>query len=231
MYGGVTTASDLKRIAEVAEKYNVALVKLTGGQRIDLLGVKKDDLPSVWKDLDMTSGHAYAKALRTVKTCVGAKFCRYGTQDSLGLGIEIEKRFEGLTAPAKIKIGVSGCPRNCAEFSIKDVGVLGIQGGYEIYVGGCGGIKLKSAELLAPVTSSEEVIEIIGAFLQHYREEAEYGERTYAWAQRVGIETIKNAVVVDKKKRERLFKSLSEALRATEDPWKEKNKNEIALPN
>ena len=226
MYGGVTTSSSLRRIADVAEKYNVALVKLTGGQRIDLLGVKKDDLPSIWKDLDMTSGHAYAKALRTVKTCVGAKFCRYGTQDSLGLGVEIEKRFEGLTAPAKIKIGVSGCPRNCAEFSIKDVGVLSIQGGYEIYVGGCGGIKLKSAELLASVTSSEEVIEITGAFLQYYREEAEYGERTYAWVERIGIEAVKNAVVVDKKKRERLFRDLSEALSAVEDPWKEKTKNE-----
>ncbi|MEK7314004.1 MAG: nitrite reductase large subunit, partial [Deltaproteobacteria bacterium] len=189
------------------------------------------DLPSIWKDLDMTSGHAYAKALRTVKTCVGAKFCRYGTQDSLGLGVEIEKRFEGLTAPAKIKIGVSGCPRNCAEFSIKDVGILGIQGNYEIYVGGCGGIKLKSAELLASVTSTEEVIEIVGAFLQYYREEAEYGERTYAWVGRIGIEAIKNAVVVDKKKRERLLKSLSEALSAVEDPWKEKNKSEGVTMN
>ena len=207
MYGGVTTSSSLRRIADVAEKYNVALVKLTGGQRIDLLGVKKNDLPSIWKDLDMTSGHAYAKALRTVKTCVGAKFCRYGTQDSLGLGVEIEKRFEGLTAPAKIKIGVSGCPRNCAEFSIKDVGILGIQGNYEIYVGGCGGIKLKSAELLASVTSTEEVIEIVGAFLQHYREEADYGERTYAWVGRIGIEAIKNAVVVDKKKEKGFLKA------------------------
>ena len=184
MYGGATTAADLKRIAEIAQSYGVGLVKVTGGQRIDLLGVKKEDLPGMWRDLGMNSGFAYAKALRTVKTCVGSQWCRYGTQDSLGLGIELEKIFEGLWMPAKVKMSVSGCPRNCSEAVIKDIGVVGISGGWEIYAGGCAGIELKKAERIATVKTTEEVKAICGAFIQHYREEAEYGERTFRWVSR-----------------------------------------------
>ena len=113
MYGGVTSADDLIRFGEVAKKYNVPMVKLTGGQRIDLLGVKKEDLPKIWKDLNMPSGYAYTKAFRTCKTCVGSEFCRFGTNDSTALGIAIERRFQGLEMPAKLKMAVSGCPRNC----------------------------------------------------------------------------------------------------------------------
>src|SRR5690606_5446510 len=151
IYGGVTDPAQLKRIAEVAEKFEVPLVKITGGQRLDLLGVKKEDLPKIWEELDMPSGDAYGEALRTVKTCVGSTFCRFGTQDSMQLGIELEKRFERLNTPAKVKLAVSGCPRNCAESTIKDLGVVAVDNGWEIYVGGNGGAKVRAAELLVKV--------------------------------------------------------------------------------
>ncbi|MBE0342909.1 NAD(P)/FAD-dependent oxidoreductase, partial [Paenibacillus sp. 28ISP30-2] len=157
IYGGVTSPADLKKIAAVAEKYNVPLVKFTGGQRLDLLGVKKEDLPGIWSELDMPSGHAYGKTLRTVKTCVGNTFCRFGTQDAMGMGIWLEKAFERLNAPSKVKLAVSGCPRNCAEATIKDLGVVAIDGGWGIYVGGNGGIKVRAAELLCTVTTEDEV--------------------------------------------------------------------------
>lgn len=222
VYGGAVTPEELKRIADAAIKYNIPLVKITGGQRIALFGIKREDLPGVWKDIDMPSGYAYGKALRTVKTCVGSLFCRYGTQDSLNLGIEMEKRFEGLWTPAKVKLGVSGCPRNCAEAEIKDLGVVGITGGWEISVGGCGGIELSGAEHLATVKSPEEVMEIASAFLQYYREDANYGERTSKWVRRIGLETIKRAVIEDRENREELCARLNDALSTRTDPWKER---------
>ena len=197
MYGGAANPEELKKIANVAIKYNVPLVKLTGGQRIALIGVKKDDLPKIWKDLAMPSGYAYGKALRTVKTCVGSIFCRYGTQDSLNLGIELEKKFEGLWMPAKLKMSVSGCPRNCSESGIKDIGIVGISGGWEILAGGCGGIELKGAEKLCTVKTTQEIMEITSAFIQYYREDAHYGERTFKWIRRVGFNTVRKAVVND----------------------------------
>ncbi len=120
----MTTPAQLRRIADVAEKYDVPMVKVTGGQRIDLLGIRKEDLPKVWADLGMPSGYAYGKSMRTVKTCVGSDFCRFGLDDSTQLGIDIETRFQGVESPAKIKMGVVGCPRNCAEAYVKDVGVV-----------------------------------------------------------------------------------------------------------
>ncbi len=219
MYGGATTAAELKKIAEIAESYGVGLVKVTGGQRIDLLGVKKDDLPGMWRDLGMNSGFAYAKALRTVKTCVGSQWCRYGTQDSLGLGIELEKMLEGLWMPAKVKMSVSGCPRNCSEAGIKDIGVVGINGGWEIYAGGCAGIELKKAERIATVKTSEEVKAVCGAFIQHYREEAEYGERTFRWVSRVGAGAVMQTVALDSKSADGLIERLLQARSAVKEPW------------
>ncbi|GGJ58184.1 nitrite reductase (NADH) large subunit [Anoxybacillus voinovskiensis] len=220
MYGGVTTAEQLRKIADVAEKYNVPMIKLTGGQRIDLLGVKKEDLPRIWAELDMPSGYAYAKALRTVKTCVGNQFCRFGTQDSTALGIEMEKKFERLNTPHKVKMAVSACPRNCAESGIKDVGIVGVDGGWEIYVGGNGGTHLRAGDLLCTVKTAEEVIEMTGAFLQYYRESANYLERTSKWVERVGLEHIRE-VIFAPEMRKQLLERLEQALRATTDPWKE----------
>lgn len=220
MYGGVTSADDLRKIADVADKYSVPLIKVTGGQRIDLFGVKKDDLPAMWADLDMPSGYAYGKTLRTVKTCVGESFCRFGTQDSMGMGIDLEKKFERLNTPHKVKMAVSACPRNCAESGIKDVGVVGVDGGWELYVGGNGGTHLRAGDLFGKVKTKEDVLEMTGAFLQYYRETANYLERTSAWVDRVGLDHIKE-VLASKETRAELNARINEALAVTQDPWKE----------
>lgn len=220
IYGGVTNAEELRKIANVAEKYNVPLIKLTGGQRIDLLGVKKEDLPNVWTDLDMPSGYAYGKSLRTVKTCVGESFCRFGTQDSIGMGIKMEKKFERLSTPHKVKMAVSACPRNCAESGIKDVGVVGVDGAWEIYVGGNGGTHLRAGDLLCKVKTQEEVIEVTGAYLQYYRETANYLERTSKWVERMGLENIK-LVLENKQTRMELNERIEQALGVLKDPWEE----------
>lgn len=224
MWGGITTPSELKRIAVVAEKYNIPTVKVTGGQRIDLLGVKKEDLPKVWAELDMPSGHAYGKALRTVKTCVGSDWCRFGTQDSTQMGIDLEKAFWKMWAPHKVKLAVSGCPRNCAEAAIKDVGVIGVDSGWEIYVAGNGGIKTEVAEFLVKVKTPEEVLEYSGAFLQIYREEAWYLERTVHWVQRVGMDYVKQRVLEDAEGRKAAYGRLMYALQDEKDPWEERAK-------
>ena len=225
MYGGVTTAQDLKTIAEVAEKYEVPLVKLTGGQRIGLFGVKKCDLPAIWEELDMPSGYAYGKTLRTVKTCVGSEFCRYGTQNSMGLGIKLEKKFERLDTPHKVKMSASGCPRNCSESGIKDIGFVGVEDGYEVYVGGNGGTDLRAGDLLGKVRNDEEALELTGAYLQYYRETAQYLERTSKWLERVGLNHIKEVLASEETR-----KSLNERLDATlsryRDPWQEALQND-----
>ncbi|MFD2670877.1 nitrite reductase large subunit NirB [Marinicrinis sediminis] len=221
MYGGVTTPQELKRIADVAEKYEVKMVKVTGGQRIDLLGVKKEDLPSIWAELDMPSGHAYAKGLRTVKTCVGSMFCRFGTQDSISMGIAMEKRYQGLYMPAKFKMAVNGCPRNCAESGTKDLGIVGNDGGWELYAGGNGGIRLRAADLLCKVKTDEELMEISDAFIQYYRETGKYGERTSDWVERLGLEDIRQAVVEDVTQRKELAARLMIVINQYQDPWRE----------
>lgn len=228
MYGGVTNSDDLRKIADVSDKYQIRMIKLTGGQRIDLLGAKKEDLPKIWADLDMPSGSAYAKGLRTVKTCVGAEFCRFGTQDSTGLGIKLEKKFEGLNSPHKIKMSVSACPRNCAEGAIKDVGIVGLDGEFEVYVGGNGGTHMRKADLLAKVKTEEEVIDLSAAFLQYYREDASYLERTSAWVERIGIDHVKE-VLSNKKTFLDLIHRMDEALSVVKDPWEKAIGDETIL--
>jgi nitrite reductase (NADH) large subunit len=228
MWGGTTTASELRRIADVVDKYRIPTVKVTGGQRIDLLGVKKEDLPGVWKDLDMPSGHAYAKALRTVKTCVGSEWCRFGVQDSTAMGIALEKDLWKMYAPHKVKLAVSGCPRNCAESGIKDVGVIGVDSGWEIYVAGNGGIKTEVAQFLCKVKTRDEVLEYAGAFLQLYREEARYLDRTVHYVARVGLDYVKAKIVEDAEGRKALYGRLRFALEGTPDPWKERAAGEDA---
>lgn len=224
MYGGVTTPSQLRKIADVADKYAVPMVKVTGGQRIDLLGVKKEDLVGMWKDLDMPSGYAYAKGIRTVKTCVGSEFCRFGTQNSTQMGIDIEKAFDHMWAPHKVKFAVSGCPRNCAESGIKDVGIIGVDSGWEIYVGGNGGIKTEAAQFLCKVKTHDEVLEYSGAFIQVYREEARYLDRTVHWIERVGLEYVKQRILDDTEGRKAAYERLLFALQGASDPWAERVK-------
>ena len=223
MWGGVTTPAELRAIADAAERYNVPMVKVTGGQRIDLLGVRKADLPAIWADLNaagMVSGNAYSKGLRTVKTCVGSEFCRFGTQDSTGLGIRLERHLWGSWTPAKVKLAVSGCPRNCAEATCKDVGIVCVDSGYEIGVAGAAGMDVKETEFLAKATTEDEVIEIVSAFLQLYRENSRYLHRVYKWVAKVGLDWCKAQVVEDRENRMALayrFEVSQSVYRR--DPW------------
>ncbi|MCP3775158.1 nitrite reductase large subunit NirB [Paenibacillus sp. MZ04-78.2] len=219
MYGGVTTPEDLKKIADVSLKYDVKVVKVTGGQRLDLIGVKKEDVPKVWEELGMPSGYAYAKSLRTVKTCVGSQFCRFGTQDSMGMGAFLERKFERLDLPAKFKMAVNGCPRNCAEACTKDIGIVGNDGGWELFIGGNGGIKARLADSLCKVKTDEELIELCAAIIQYYRETGKYLERTSEWVERMGLETIRKAVVDDMDNRKALVERIEFALTQVKDPW------------
>jgi nitrite reductase (NADH) large subunit len=226
MWGGMTSAGELRAIADVVDKFAIPAVKVTGGQRIDLLGVKKEDLPAVWSDLNnagMVSGAAYAKGLRTVKTCVGTDWCRFGTQDSTGLGIRIEKFMWGSWTPAKVKMAVSGCPRNCAEATCKDVGVICVDSGYDIHFGGAAGLDIKGTEVLCHVETEDEALEVIVALTQLYREQGRYLERIYKWMKRVGIPSIYANVVADLDKRAKLFERFVFSQKfAQVDPWAER---------
>jgi nitrite reductase (NADH) large subunit len=222
MPGGVTSVAQLRRIADVAEKYNVPLVKLTGGQRIDLLGVKKDDLPGVWRDLDMPSGYAYGKSYRTCKSCVGTEFCRFGLGDSTALAIRIENYLKGIDSPAKLKMATAGCPRNCSEAMVKDVGAVAVEGGrWEIYIGGAAGAHIRKGDVLCTVNSHDEVMKYMSRFVQYYRENAKYLERTYGFVERIGIERLR-AIVVDDSEGicAQLEENLHKSTLAYADPWK-----------
>jgi nitrite reductase (NADH) large subunit len=229
MWGGETTADELRRIADAVDKYQIPTVKVTGGQRIDLLGVKKEDLVAVWKDIGMPSGHAYAKALRTVKTCVGSEWCRFGTQDSTQMGKDLERALWRMYAPHKVKLAVSGCPRNCAEAGIKDVGVIGVDSGWELYVAGNGGIKTEVAQFLCKVKTPEEVLEFSGAFLQLYREEGWYLERTVHYVSRVGLDHVKKKILDNAPGRKALWERLQFSLDGEPDPWFEHEKAKVDL--
>jgi nitrite reductase (NADH) large subunit len=222
MRGGVTTPSELRRIADVAEKYEIPLVKVTGGQRLDLLGVRKQDLPKIWEELGMPSGHAYAKAVRTVKTCVGSDFCRFGLADSMGLGIEMEQAWEGLHTPAKVKGGVSGCARNCAEATIKDIGLVAVgDDQWQVRVGGAAGGNVREADVLCTVDSRAEALRVATTFLQYYRENADFKERTYDFVPRIGLEAIREAVM-DPEAGAALRERFRLAKAAATDPWLER---------
>lgn len=228
IWGGVTTPDELRAIADVAEKYEIPTVKITGGQRIDLFGVKKEDLPKVWGDLNdagMVSGHAYGKSLRTVKTCVGSEWCRFGTQKSMTMGIKLEWLTWGAWTPHKFKMAVSGCPRNCAEATIKDLGVVAVDSGWEIHVGGNGGIDVRACDFLCKVETEEELKEYVGAFMQLYREEARYLERTAPWIERVGLDHVKERMVDDAENRKALNERFLFSQKIAQvDPWAERAK-------
>ena len=224
MFGGLVRPDELRAIADVCDKYKVPEMKVTGGQRIDLFGVKKEDLPPMWKDLSaagFVSGHAYGKAMRTVKTCAGTTWCRFGTQNSTGLGVRLEQLTWGSWMPHKFKLAVSGCPRNCAEATIKDFGVVCVDSGYELHIGGNGGIKVRVTDLLCKVETEEQVLEYCGAFVQMYREEAHYLERTAPWVERVGLSSIRQRLLEDAAERKALnARFLASQKLAQVDPWK-----------
>lgn len=223
MWGGMTNPKELRAIADVADKYNIPAVKVTGGQRIDLLGVKKEDLPAVWRDLNaagMVSGHAYGKALRTVKTCVGSEWCRFGTQDSTGLGIKLEQYTWGSWTPHKVKLGVSGCPRNCAEATVKDIGIICVDSGYEIHIAGAAGLEVKQTILFHKVATEAEVLEFTGAIMQLYREQAHYLDRIHKWLNRVGLDSVRQQIITDAGRRQQLAANFAHSqVFAQVDPW------------
>jgi nitrite reductase (NADH) large subunit len=223
MRGGVTSAAELRRIADVAEKYNVPMVKVTGSQRIDLLGIKKADLPNVWADLGMPSGQAYTKGVRMVKTCVGSEFCRFGVQDSTSAGIELERRFENLFTPHKFKMGVVGCPRNCAEATVKDLGMVGQEGSWQVVVGGAAGKSVRKADLLITVETTGQALEACALFFQYYRENANYLERSYDFVERLGIEKIrKETVYAPEPDKRNLLERLARSKALSKDAWLER---------
>ena len=226
MWGGTATAGELAAIATVAQKYHVKEIKITGGQRLGIYGIKKPDLPAVWGELTdagLVSGHAYAKGLRTVKTCVGLEWCRFGTQDSTSLGKRLEKLTWGNWTPHKFKMGVSGCPRNCAEASIKDFGVVCVESGFDLLVGGNGGIELRGTDKLCHVATEAEVLEYCAAFMQLYREEARYLDRTAPWIERVGIAYVRRRIVDDTEGRLALAAKFAHAQSfLQDDPWAER---------
>ena len=237
MPGGICTPDELRRIAHVADKYSVPLLKLTGGQRIDLVGIRKEDLPAVWRDLDMPAGAAWGKAYRTCKSCIGIEFCRFGLGHSMNLATKIEHRFRGLDSPAKLKLATAGCPRNCSEAYVKDVGAVAVEGGkWEIYVGGAAGSEIRKGDLLCVVESEEEVVRISGRFIQFYRERAKYKERTYTFVPRVGIERLRSILVDDTEGiAAELDQAMEESVTATSDVWLErdrpKTKNQKPISN
>ncbi len=226
MWGGVTSAAELRAIADVVDKFKIPTVKITGGQRIDMLGVRKEDLPAVWAELGkagFVSGHAYAKGIRTVKTCVGSEWCRFGTQDSTRLGVRIERFMWGSWTPAKVKMAVSGCPRNCAEATCKDVGVICVESGYEIHFAGAAGLDIKGTEVLGHVATEDEALEVIAALVQMYREQARYLERIYKWAKRVGVDEIRRQIMDDLGKRTAYYTRFIYSQQfAQADPWAER---------
>ena len=226
MWGGQTSARELRAIADIVERYDIPTVKVTGGQRIDLLGVRKDQLPGVWRDLNaagMVSGHAYGKALRTVKTCVGSEWCRFGVQDSTNTGIELERRYENLFTPHKYKMGVVGCPRNCAEATVKDLGLVGQEGSWQVVVGGAAGKSVRKADLLITVETTEEALQASDLFFQYYRENANYLERTYDFVERLGIEKVrKDTVYAPEADKKGLLDRLSRSKALAKDAWLER---------
>lgn len=225
-WGGMTSSDELRALADVIDKFQIPTVKYTGGQRIDMLGVKKEDLPAVWADLNkagMVSGHAYGKSLRTVKTCVGSEWCRFGTQDSTGLGIKLEKMMWGSWTPHKVKLAVSGCPRNCAEATCKDIGVVCVESGYEIHIGGAAGMEVRGTDLLCKVETEDDALEYCAAVLQLYREQGHYLERIYKWEARVGLNRIKAQIVEDSDLRLALYERFLFAQKFSQnDPWAER---------
>jgi nitrite reductase [NAD(P)H] large subunit len=226
MWGGVTTPDELRAIADVAERFNIKTVKVTGGQRIDLLGFKKSDLPAAWAQLNaagLVSGQAYAKGLRTVKTCVGSEWCRFGTQDSTGLGIKLERFLCGSWTPAKVKLAVSGCPRNCAEATVKDIGIVCVESGYDIHIAGAAGLHVRATDLLGHVATENDAIEYVAAFLQLYREQSAYLERVWKWVEKYGLDRVRKEIMDDHEGRKALLERFRKSqLAVRRDPWAER---------
>ena len=199
--GGEITPEQLIAIGEVAQEYKL-YTKITGGQRIDLFGAKLNQLPEIWGkliDAGLETGHAYGKSLRTVKSCVGSTWCRYGVQDSVGQAIDIENRYKGLRSPHKLKMAVSGCTRECAEAQSKDVGIIATENGWNLYLCGNGGMKPRHADLFATDIDTKTLIKYIDRFLMFYVKTADRLQRTSVWMDNLegGLDYLREVIIED----------------------------------
>jgi len=217
--GGVATAAQLRSIADVADRYGT-MIKVTGSDRIGLYSVHKKDLRDVWSRLQMGSGHAFTKSFRACKSCVGSTHCRFGLMDSLALGQRLGNRYRGIIGPAKVKLGVSGCPRNCSEATIKDFGVVAVEGGWDLYIGGNGGAHVYVAHKIAQVKDDDAVIRVCDRFYEYYRRHAKYGERTALFVERIGLKTVVDAILnAPPQELQELEDRFQQTLDHYRDPW------------
>jgi len=192
---GVVTPDELERIANVARKFKIPVIKMTSGQRMVLVGMKKEEIPSVWKDLGMTVGQATAPCVHYVQACPGTETCKYGVQDSLGLGLEIERMYQEMNLPAKVKIGVSGCPRCCGESYVRDIGIFGSRKGWTVVFGGNSAGRPRIGNVVAKDLSREEAIDLTRRLLTYYRDHGKQKERTARFVERVGLDAIRSDVL------------------------------------
>jgi nitrite reductase (NADH) large subunit len=232
--GGEITPDQLIAIGQVGKKYNL-YTKVTGGQRIDLFGARLEQLPTIWKELidaGMETGHAYGKSLRTVKSCVGSTWCRYGVDDSAGLAIELENRYKGLRAPHKFKFGVSGCTRECAEAQSKDVGIIATEKGWNLYLCGNGGMKPRHGDLFATDLDKETLIKYIDRFLMFYIKTGKRLQRTSVWMENLegGLDYLRKVVIDDHLRlNDALESQVAHIIDSYECEWKRTINDEDAL--
>lgn len=191
---GVTTPQQLRLIADVAEKYNCAALKITSAARIALVGLKEEDIDAVWADLQIPPGAAIGLCVRSVKVCPGTTFCKQGKQDSLAVGMKLDKQYHGMELPGKLKIGVSGCPHQCAETGFKDLGLVGTPKGWRLYVGGCGGAVPRISQRIIDELSDEEALDMSDKVIEYFKANAKKHERLGRLIDRLGLEPLKQAL-------------------------------------
>ena len=192
---GVVSPAQLRNLADVAEKYNAAAIKVTSASRIALVGIREEDIDNVWKDLELSTGHAVGLCVRSIKACPGTTFCRLGKQDSLAVGMKLDEIYHGMELPSKTKMAVSGCTNQCAENCIKDISLMGKKDGWTLMVGGNGASKPRLADTLAEDLSTDQALELIEKVVNYYKENAKKFERIGKMIDRIGLDTLKSAVL------------------------------------
>lgn len=194
---GIVSADELRKIADVADKYNVSAIKVTGAQRIALVGLREEDIDPAWGDLGMSPGAAIGLCVRSIKVCPGTTFCKRGLQDSVAVGSKLDSLYHGKNLPNKLKIGVSGCPHSCADSAFKDIGLIGSGKGWMFYVGGKGGMKPRIADRIALCIPEENLFNLVEKIIEVYDNNATGKERIGDYIDRIGIETFKNQIDID----------------------------------
>lgn len=194
MPGGITSPAVLRKIADVAEKYNAAALKCTSAQRIAIVGLQRDDVNKVWDELEMDPGAAVGLCMRSIKICPGTTFCKRGQQDAVGLGLELDKKYHGMELPSKFKMAISGCQNSCAEPAVRDIGIMGTSKGYVLMVGGNAGVKPRLGDRIATQLEPDQVLEYTEKIINWYKEKGKRNERIGELIDRIGLDTFKNEV-------------------------------------